>query len=428
MARLRTRSRYQTAIEGSTNRGVAHSSAGFTELDPLPLVYVKMSESIKDRVTPRGVFPLLWHPCSHAKVRNFPGTPGPFVNEGIPPFVVSFTGAWIPAPFESPAFASTSLIDVDIEHAENLLPSSEEASTFTLRAFLSITDQFPNTVSFANFLWELRDLKGMVNNIKNWITAPGAFLSWNFGWLPMIQDLKKLLTVCADVNKRLAHLKRVNKRVVTITHQEQFLEGSLEEPGVSPGGGSMDPSYPNPPPMLTTTQYAEYDVRMNTGVYYDLTIPPDWEAFLSGMCAALGLLNPVKIIWNAIPWSFVVDWIINLSQFLDTATELQPFQGTIAIQWCTCSVKTHVRFVHWTKSNRGLLGNDTYAPFASSLYTVYHRRVGSPNSSIELSGLTPFQQALAGALLAARVDNRLPRRFQYWTTLAKYLRDLPYTQ
>lgn len=134
------------------------------------------------------------------------------------------------------------------------------------------------------------------------------------------------------------------------------------------------------------------------------------NAQLLGMLDSLGInLNPA-IIWNAIPWSFLVDWVFGVSRWLDQfkVQNMEP--------------KINIRNYCWSiRRKRELLLWKTYLPFDSRfpsypsgrsvpLPTVtevsYRRHVTTPGvSSIISSGLSLREFSLGAALV-------LPRR---WT-------------
>jgi hypothetical protein len=284
------------------------------------------------------------------------------------------------------------------------LPSGQ-AAVFTRQALDKALRQVPETISIANFLLELREIDSLIPRLNGWKTLPEQFLNLEFGWLPLIRDIRSLLQVVARVNERVEHLKRVNGRTVTISHQRKFVLVDDPGPPTPPAG---EPTY-TAMLIVPKVTYKEVFARQHLRVSYDLDLKGA-DSFISAMCAALGLTNPLKIIWNAIPFSFVVDWIYDLGSFIDQIGNTDPFTGTIAIRDAFCSVKSREFVESFTPAYYPFVGTKTMQSFSTALIRGYHRREGTLEGTIDITGLTPLQQALAAALIASNASFRLPTR------------------
>jgi len=117
-------------------------------------------------------------------------------------------------------------------------------------------------------------------------------------------------------------------------------------------------------------------------------------------------LNPA-IIWNAIPWSFVVDWVFGVGRYLDQFKEgaMQPKINIIGYLW---SVKRQRRTMVWSGITApavyhldGLPKVDILLPMVDE--TAYRRQVETVGvSSITSSGLSLKEISLGAALVLAR--------------------------
>lgn len=117
--------------------------------------------------------------------------------------------------------------------------------------------------------------------------------------------------------------------------------------------------------------------------------------------AALGLTKPEKVFWNAIPYSFVVDWVFKINERLDRSLS-QPFEGTWKVSNCSFSFKevAHVSvYTHFYYT----YGNPA-TKVGSVVVKKYRRFTGLPfgGQHLSLGTLSPTQQTLFGALLLAR--------------------------
>jgi len=132
------------------------------------------------------------------------------------------------------------------------------------------------------------------------------------------------------------------------------------------------------------------------------------NAQLLGMLDAMGVnLNPA-IIWNAIPWSFVIDWVFGISRWLDQYKELN-MEPVINIHRFLTSVTYRRRIL----VSRSLIRETTYHDIGSNEYvkdtsgplpvtteSAYRRDVGMPtSSSVQQSGLNLKEFTLGAALI-----------------------------
>jgi hypothetical protein len=270
------------------------------------------------------------------------------------------------------------------------------------RALDTILTQIPERISIANFLWELKDgVRSLLPRLVHGLGAyGGAWLWWNFAALPLVRDLMALLTLVADVNKRLDYLRKVNGQTVTVNYRGHWsgyndYSGDAWEAQIAAHNDEWNPSEVQNDFGLWRISWDEFDFSLQARVNYDLDLKGA-DAFMAAMCAALGLLNPAQIVWNAIPYSFVVDWLTNVSEWLENNIDVaQPFEGTIRMLGCNHSIKRRTLFEHWAlTSNR-----NTAEMYGRTLVRAYHRRAGIFGGQIDTEGLTDSQQLLATALL-----------------------------
>lgn len=124
-------------------------------------------------------------------------------------------------------------------------------------------------------------------------------------------------------------------------------------------------------------------------------------------------LNP-QIIWNAIPWSFLVDWVFGISKYLgeQKVLNMEPIVNVHRYLWSwTQHRRTAIKIRSTASQGSGNQFNpsiiDTYLP---TMYeTAYRRDVQLPDSSSSLfgSGLSATELSLGVAL--AITQERPPR-------------------
>lgn len=223
-------------------------------------------------------------------------------------------------------------------------------------AFKSFREQMPDQMLLPNFLWELRHPGKIVDNLvtlrnrfkggsfqdlrrylgKRWYT-------YNFEFVPLMQDIAAILTSYADVQKRIAFLKKTHGRPTTLRrswledHTIQSTEWNVFHAENRPIG-----SYP----YLTVEgrrEPAKIKIRRVVGatMFHRLGALDDYLGMISGMLASYGFNKPLSVVWEAIPFSWLIDYFVKVGNFLDTIKSSEPFPGEITLTngWVSTAVK-----------------------------------------------------------------------------------------
>jgi hypothetical protein len=109
-------------------------------------------------------------------------------------------------------------------------------------------------------------------------------------------------------------------------------------------------------------------------------------------------LNPA-IIWNAIPWSFALDWIVGLGKALDQFKQanMEPVVCIHRALWSVSRTRSIYIEVDTDTSQKGV-------PAGKSVETAYRRSRYFPSeySSIQTSGINLSEASLITALVSTR--------------------------
>lgn len=127
-------------------------------------------------------------------------------------------------------------------------------------------------------------------------TFSDNWLKYQFGYKPIVNDMVNSAKAFTELGKRSSF--------VTITGRATASNRSNSPPiSFSFGGplGGGDGTYRN-----------EFDVRWDCTVGYVVEITNPYLAEL----ASLGLTNPIAATWELLPFSFVVDWFVNVGECL----------------------------------------------------------------------------------------------------------------
>jgi hypothetical protein len=186
------------------------------------------------------------------------------------------------------------------------------SAEFAQRAIEVMTPSMESGFEVSNFLYEFKD----VASLWTWWSKGKSFfrnlsqgsLNYSFGFLPFIGDVKRLYEGLSTFSERLNSLKtgagkpqvRHYSEVASISDQESvtYINGGADRVTTCltfPEGVNYTAT------MRYTYQFPDLD-RLNSKLY----------GFLDSMGAQLDLY----VLWNAIPFTFVVDWFFNVGDFL----------------------------------------------------------------------------------------------------------------
>jgi hypothetical protein len=195
----------------------------------------------------------------------------------------------------------------------------------------------------------------------------GAHLEASFGIVPFVKDLIEIFTQLNELDYKLKLLRRYAGRRQT-RHYKYVLGLSGDPYGTEkPDNGwhyMEDDNEPWPSPfnilnrpnfvLRTKYRWVQRPVYNATMEYiYSIPRMSEAEAKLLGYLDALGLKLDPAIVWNAIPFSFVVDWVVDVSGFLHSFSR-DNFPITVQA----------VAFCHSTKYHY-LLETEIYIPYQS---------------------------------------------------------------
>jgi len=237
---------------------------------------------------------------------------------------------------------------------------------FSQRAIEAMTPTMETGFSLGNFMYEIREVKSLLkwwNKGRSWFkNISDVSLNYSFGLRPFISDLLELARGLYDVRDRLAELKSGagKLQVRHYSEEEKFLE---YEGSYFTNDGEIRRDYEIHVPSLIRTATMTYVYQM-----------PDIDEdlfFLYGLLDSLGLnLNP-RIIWDAYPLTFVVDWFFNVGEFLSQLRK----------KWIPVSI--HIKdfgvsekYNYWAKENVQKLGkvDGPLAPLREFWGKSYTRR------------------------------------------------------
>lgn len=164
-----------------------------------------------------------------------------------------------------------------------------------------------------------------------------GYLTYQFGLAPLISDIQRLLTVYADFYTRYKKFVKENNVVLYARNSERVLGGPETFVLVFDG---------NPWDWGYYKRNSDLHKQCTIKYRYEIigaTPPPTPRLLLKWM----GLRGDPRIIWNAIPFSFVVDWVYKVGDWLSKWDEgAIPYRLHIIDVCVSCKRSQKKRYVH----------------------------------------------------------------------------------
>lgn len=232
--------------------------------------------------------------------------------------------------------------------------------------------------------------------------SSNAWLSYNFGVKPAIEDVIHTLEAHVHVQRRLWYLANNGGSYVPIRVKD---ESSSE---------TTIPALPALPRAGSTTFQRRLVSKVSTArisawgkVREDLNWKDSWTAYLQ----YFGVNKVIGLAWELIPFSFVLDWFTNAQERINELTRFRIGEPFTEIRNLTCSTTEETfRDIILIPGNDNSIGATMYQPsyhmlLAREREKTYSRYLTIPETSgvVDFSNLGLFQLIASGALIVQRV-------------------------
>jgi len=278
---------------------------------------------------------------------------------------------------------------VNIVESEQFVGSLKQLHDLTSRSKSSIVAALgPTTGSLKK---QLRGIKLRSLDLSN------LYLMWQFGFAPLISDLQKCAKSVRTIKSSLnAAISRAGKPYSVVVSSPGTL--SVGNMGGMTGYGPIshagqDSSWWHEQLTLLEQPIRRVGVKGIRTYDYNSSTFQKVDYYLSRFAAN----GPASYIWERIPFSFVVDWFVDLSAIIDNLDDALA-GGNKSITDCWTSEQWRVlasavkhRTIAWTSDSDG-------SPTVNNELGYYHREPLPDTSRISLSGRFGKKQSL---LLAA---------------------------
>lgn len=222
------------------------------------------------------------------------------------------------------------LVDLDNMAQEAMIPSIDTG--FSMPVFLL---ELFDVRSLWRTIRSLLSLRGIGKILRQFGNRPlkeisSKWLEGIFGWLPLVSDIKKIGSIYCNVGEQVREYIAGADSLKTYHYRKAVSPTMWNHPSsfwTSPFTGSITSSgRPYLAPVVTRLDYTgavtrevrDYDYHATMLFRYTLPVMSAFLKQLLGELDAWGFnLNPA-IIWNRIPFSFVVDWFSGIGRWLDS--------------------------------------------------------------------------------------------------------------
>jgi hypothetical protein len=277
------------------------------------------------------------------------------------------------------------------------------------------------TVSIPNFLldidelfslyelWKKRskDFPRYIKTVKNATkkdvvdSIPEKFVAYKFGWKPTVADLTDLIDGVLNLRKKIADFQ---SKLGTL-----YQTGSNYNTGL-PTSASGTTVYPSGSHTCTWTANCQRKATVSiTYAPQPLAVIGSLDLVLRALLDSMGFeLNP-RIIWDAIPFSFVVDWFFNVGGFL-ARYKVDALELPIVLVDAYVSYKeiTNIQW-RWIRANDGTYTTRPTSSGACNVKNTFHRMPIYPDFA-SLQGLGWKMPSLNQAALGVSLVTLLSRR------------------
>lgn len=226
----------------------------------------------------------------------------------------------------------------DIQSYTTALPVPSFDSTLWGNRAIADTNPSASVADLSVFLGEfLRD--GLPSAVGSTLTKPGLskrqlarksggeYLNLQFGWVPLVKDIEKMLKVVQDSYAILAQYQRDDGRHVRRSKSYPQLISKVDNPVVtqlSHMGSTYDPYQllASLSMSTTTTQKIKFSGAYTYHIPVDNSLLGKAAKYAALADKLLGIgLTPDRL-WNLMPWTWLVDWWAEIGPALEARQAL----------------------------------------------------------------------------------------------------------
>lgn len=240
--------------------------------------------------------------------------------------------------------------------------------------------------------------------------AGSEYLSAQFGWLPLVNDMKNVSQSVRDGNKIMENYQNHSG---TYTHREFEFDPivNVSEVGLGKAHCSYSTnftgysSFHQGTPGEITLQRRETIRRWFSGTFTYASNPGSQLGRCLGIGSEadklFGLSLSPDLVWELTPWSWAIDWFSNAGGVISNAQSFALAGLVMPYGYIMEETSIEDTYVQPSTGLTGVLGP---APITRCVSTIKRRRAANPfGFGVGWEGLTPTQLAITAALGITRV-------------------------
>ncbi len=330
------------------------------------------------------------------------------LRQGIRGFYSYAPSLGIPSAITTPPSLNTSTLEA--MGAKGWAKFKPTASHGSLGQALGELHDLPNLGKWLAYRNALKQA-GRNTNWKTLARDTGHnYLNVQFGWVPLLSDIRDLIKNTLDMQKNLDQLIRDNGRpvrrrgLVAKTTSTTFLAEGGSNPSVPPlPSGCYDGGWTRGTATVTTTDYY-FSARFR--YYIDFQ-----EAFNGSLKEAnrmsrilLGAELSPYTLYQLMPWSWLIDWFTNFGAMINNLVNDASDNLTADYAYINGKATTNVYTTHTQKLNNSGKEDGEYRFTFEERSSVFRRIGASPYGfGITFTGLSAKQAAILAALGLTKV-------------------------
>lgn len=256
--------------------------------------------------------------------------------------------------------------------SEGSIPSiaacSVDYKALSAEAYQAMKPSLSSKISLTNFILELGDLKRMFQLFDNRKSlsknVAGGYLNYQFGWKLFIRDVKTIYTKLANWKQVLA-LYENGQNSIQVRHWSKVIDKR---------SGMVSQS--NPSQYFPMETDYETVTKYTATMKFRYTVPDIKDKYVKirALLDILGLKLNAGVVWEAIPYSFVVDWFVNVGDVLDAQSDDLLESEVEILDFCS-SIKTETTLKIWGRNKYSQIEQGAVRHWVATETSSYYKRM-----------------------------------------------------
>lgn len=270
-------------------------------------------------------------------------------------------------------------------------------------------------LSLLNSLHELREVPGLLKprilkyrDSKAWADY---YLAINFGWIPLLNDVRNFVTTTINLRDTLNNM--IQNEGKPIRRNISMSDGFTPITGVEVSGSTYDVGVGLVTQVFdgvpTFTDKLFVSTRLWATGEFKYWLPPgprDWGWRAKQILRIYGAYPSPAVVWNAIPWTWLVDWFTNVGDVLENLD--YSIADRLASNYAFVMRHVVQKYTRQTSAKLFTYGGSSVNVNLNSelIFETKERSIIDPFSpSVDFSSMSDYQASILGALGYSRMPS-----------------------